>query len=68
MFKITFIDPLCHLHVRLQVQLRIRFCVHFRAFLLVVTFIKMILMVPLQFLIWFYLFFSLCDDNTFILF
>jgi hypothetical protein len=49
MFKVTFIDPLCHVHVRLQVQLRIRFYVHFRVCLLVVTFIKMMLTVPLHF-------------------
>jgi hypothetical protein len=49
MFKVTLIHPLCHVHLRLQVQLRIHFHVHFRVFLLVVTFIKMILMVPFQF-------------------
>jgi hypothetical protein len=49
MFKVTFIDPFCHVHVHLQVQLGIRFHVHFRIFLLVVTFIKMMLTVPLHF-------------------
>jgi hypothetical protein len=50
MFKVTFIDPLSHVHLRLQLQLRICFHVHFRVFLLVGTFIKMMLMVPFQFL------------------
>jgi hypothetical protein len=51
MFRVTFIDALRHVHACLQVQLCIRFHVNFRVFLLVVTFIKMILMVPFQYLI-----------------